>query len=61
MEDDEDIRELASECSSYRVRLGLGYFSEGVKRVSTPHIKVEDTAALTSLRPPAALNTGAPR
>ena len=61
MEDDEDIRELASECSSYRVRLGLGYFSEGVKRVSTPHIKVEDTAALTSLRSPAALNTGAPR
>ena len=42
MEEDEDIRELASECSGYRVRLGLGYFSEGVKRVATPHIKIED-------------------
>lgn len=50
LEEDEDIRELASECSGYRVRLGLGYFSEGVKRVSTPHIKVEDTAVLAALR-----------
>lgn len=41
MEEDEDIRELASECSGYRVRLGLGYFSEGVRRVATPHIKIE--------------------
>lgn len=43
LEDDEDIRELASECNGYRVRLGLGYFSEGVKRVATPHIRIEET------------------
>ena len=43
LEDDEDIRELAAECDGYRIRLGLGYFSEGVKRVATPHIKIEET------------------
>ena len=43
LEDDEDIRELAAECNGYRIRLGLGYFSEGVKRVATPHIRIEET------------------
>ncbi|HEX7422128.1 MAG TPA: TolC family protein [Thermoanaerobaculia bacterium] len=43
LEDDEDIRELAAECTGYRIRLGLGYFSEGVKRVATPHIKIDAT------------------
>lgn len=43
LEDDEDIRELASECTGFRIRLGLGYFSEGVKRVATPHIRIETT------------------
>jgi hypothetical protein len=50
MEDSEDIRELAAECDGFRVRLGLGYFSEGVKRVATPHIRVEDTRVLGLLR-----------
>ena len=43
LEDDEDIRELSSECTGYRIRLGLGYFSEGVKRVAMPHIKIDAT------------------
>jgi len=50
MEESEDIRELAAECDGFRVRLGLGYFSEGVKRVATPHVKVEDTRVLGVLR-----------
>ena len=61
MEDEEDIRELASECSGYRVRLGLGYFSEGVRRVSTPHIKVEDTSALALLHISPAVANGNPK
>lgn len=51
LESDEDIRELAAECRGFRIRLGLGYFSEGVRRVATPHIRIEDTQALQELRP----------
>ena len=42
--DGEDLRDLAVECQGFRVRVGLGLFSEGVRRVLLPHIKVEATA-----------------
>ena len=44
----EDLRDLALECEGFRIRLGLGFFSEGVPRVLTPHLKLDDM----SIRPP---------
>jgi outer membrane protein TolC len=48
----EDLRDLALECRGFRVRLGLGLFSEGVRRVLLPHIKVEDVTATAALAAP---------
>ena len=45
----EDLRDLALECRGFRVRLGLGLFSEGVRRVLLPHIKIEDVNATATL------------
>jgi outer membrane protein len=47
--DGEDLRDLAVECRGFRVRVGLGLFSEGVHRMLLPHIKVEDVAAMEAL------------
>ncbi len=44
LEDPEDLRDLAAECDGFRIRLGLGFFSEGVTRVVSPHIKLDETA-----------------
>jgi outer membrane protein TolC len=48
--DGEELRDLAAECHGFRLRLGLGLFSEGVKRVLSPHLKLEDSAAAAAWR-----------
>ena len=45
LDDPEDLRDLAVECRGFRIRLGLGFFSEGVRRELTPHIKMEEIGA----------------
>jgi outer membrane protein TolC len=50
LESEEDLRDLAVECRGFRIRAGLGFFSEGVKRVLSPHVKVESTAAADAAR-----------
>ena len=47
--DGEDLRDLAVECRGFRIRVGLGFFSEGVRRVLLPHIKVEDLTVTAAL------------
>jgi outer membrane protein TolC len=53
LKDGEDLRDLAVECRGFRVRVGLGLFSEGVRRVLLPHLKVEDVEVATALAAPA--------
>jgi outer membrane protein TolC len=50
--DGEELRDLAAECRGFRVRVGLGLFSEGVHRLLLPHIKVEDVAVMEALSAP---------